>query len=184
MIHILQYICIFIFSVYWRSYTNCYVLSIVKGYTPACLGGQTKQEQEAKTKTLERSIKRRSLFFLLLIDLFLLIAGGGPSLIDWTCRNVSERDPEMSYELCKTFVQAAPASGCADLLEHGVHGRQVIPGQRHLHPMPHPATARTAGVGPICEDSFEALRVRTCIRMHSISWQTPCKSTRPEVRKR
>ncbi len=65
-----------------------------------------------------------SLFFLLgllfLSMIFPLATSCCTKLIDDTCKNASHNDPNFSFRFCKTSLQAAPGSRCADLSELGL----------------------------------------------------------------
>lgn len=55
------------------------------------------------------------LFFLFIIFFLRANSCYMTSLIDQTCKKSSQTDPNFSYGFCKTSLQAAPGSRCADL---------------------------------------------------------------------
>lgn len=64
--------------------------------------------------------KFSSIFFLLTTLLFLstifpFATSCSTNLIDDTCKNASQSDPNFSFEFCKTSFQAAPGSRCLNL---------------------------------------------------------------------
>ncbi|GAA0149975.1 hypothetical protein LIER_09015 [Lithospermum erythrorhizon] len=55
------------------------------------------------------------IFFILFVSSFIYVPIEASNLIEETCKRCAQNDPNVKYGFCKTSLQAAPASQCANL---------------------------------------------------------------------